>query len=76
MSNLNFFTKTRLLFIDDRLNHNETITAQELKSTFGVAQTTITRDFALYKKLRPRNMAICPRTNKYIKTGLFVPLEL
>ena len=76
MSTLSFFAKTRLLFIDDLLNNNETVTAQELKDTFGVSQTTITRDFALYKKLRPRNMAKCPKTNKYIKTGLFVPLEL
>jgi hypothetical protein len=61
----------RIRFIDFMLAHYEYINRQHICDFFGVSEPTATRDFALYKSLRPTNMCLDNSSKNYMKTTAF-----
>lgn len=73
---LTYFQRQRLKFIDETLCEQEYIKAIQVQEKFNICAGTVTRDFRLYKKMKPQNMARENATNIWIKTGLYSPLIL
>ena len=71
---MNYAVEQRIRFIDFLLDKYGFVNRSTVADYFGISHPTITRDFSLYKSMRPNNIIYSTLEKAYYKSEKFDPI--
>lgn len=74
LSQLGYFQKLRLEFIEYRLEYFSTVSRKYLMQQFEIGPASASRDLAIYIESAPNNLTLKHETKQYFRSNSFVPL--